>query len=138
MNIELFPFLNFGAYSASVEGDVVTVNGKSFDLSPLPDGYRILAAEVGCEYFVPTTYVERKNGVLHATMFLHVEAETVEQFRNPEIPIVLIVDSGAVPFPDTTPPAVETPEINPPPAYEQKPIPEVDTAEASQDDQLEQ
>lgn len=128
MKIKLFPFLGFDHITATVSGDTITINGESVDLSPLPDGFRIMGSEIDNKFFVPTEYVERINGELHFTLFLHVDENTDEQWRNPPEPNVLTVVQGVVPFPETSPPAVEVPEFVPPdlPVYEEPPIIAVD------------
>lgn len=111
MKIKLFPFLGFETMEASVSGDVITINGEAIDLGPLPDGFRLLGEATGNKFFVPTEYIQRIDGELHFTLFLHVEAETDEQWRNPPEPLILSVTKGKVPIPDTSPPAPEVPDI---------------------------
>lgn len=137
MKIKLFPFLGYDDITATVSGDVITINGEPVDLSPLADGFRILGSAIGNKFFVPTEYVERINGELHVTLFLHVEADTDEQWRNPPEPNVLSVTEGIVPFPDTSPPVVKVPEFTPPdlPVYEEPPIVQIESEVV--DDRLE-
>lgn len=137
MKIKLFPFLGFDHITATVSGDVITINGEPVDLSPLSDGFRIMGSAIGNKFFVPTEYVERIKGELHITLFLHVDTDTDEQWRNPTEPNVLSVTEGIVPFPDITPPVVEVPEFTPPdlPVYEEPPF--VQTESEVEDDRLE-
>lgn len=107
MKITLFPFLGYEEYTAYVKGDVITINGEDIDLSPLPDGFRLLASETGNKFFVPTTYIERIGGEISFTLFLNVHAETDEKWRDPEFPNILVVKEGKVPLPDTSPPVEE-------------------------------
>lgn len=103
MKIKLWPDLVSWPLVASVNGDVITINGEKIDLSGIPEGFRLPGSAVGNICFVGTEYVERIDGVLHFTLFLPVAWESPEHLRNPEIPIVLDVTEGDVPFPDTTP-----------------------------------
>ncbi|WP_143508412.1 hypothetical protein [Pseudomonas synxantha] len=114
MKITLFPSLESDECVASVEGDVVTLDGEVIDLSPLPDGFRLLAAELGNKFFVPTSYVERIDGELLITLFLRVEPATEEKWRSPPTPNVLVVESGVIPFPDTRAVEIEVPKLTPP------------------------
>lgn len=104
MKITLFPTTESEGFTASVKGDVITINGEDVDLSPLKEGYRILGAAVGNKFFVPTMYVQRVSGELDFTLFLQVEPGTDEKWRSPATPNVLVVKAGPVPIPDTSPP----------------------------------
>lgn len=103
MKIKLWAALMEDTLEASVDGDVITINGEAINLSGIPDGYRLPGSAVGNKFFVETDYVERVNGVLTLTMRLPVHWDSPEEFRNPLVPIVLDVVDGAVPFPDTSP-----------------------------------
>lgn len=89
---------------ASVDGDVITINGEPIDLSEIPDGYRLPGSAVGNPFFVETAYVERKGKTLYFTLRLPVQWDSPEEYRNPKEPIVIDARSGPVKFPDTTPP----------------------------------
>lgn len=118
MKITLFPFLGFETYTASVKGDVITINGEAVDLSPLQEGYRILGKDINNKFFVPTSYVERKDGEISLTLYLNVHLDTDEKWRNPKTPTVLTVTKGKVPLPDTTPPKEPEIDIKPLPTPE--------------------
>jgi hypothetical protein len=105
MKITLWAFISDEPLEASVNGDVLTLNGEAIDLSGIPEGYRLPTSAVNNELFLTmaSQYVERINGELHFALRLPVKIDSPEEFRNPATPIVLDVLSGAVPFPDTTP-----------------------------------
>ncbi|RVG97589.1 hypothetical protein [Sinorhizobium meliloti] len=68
MQISLSPQRRDDALTVAVAGDVLTVNGASFDFSALPDGASIPAGEIPCEWMVGP--VERVAGVLRLTLIL--------------------------------------------------------------------
>ncbi|WP_104902951.1 hypothetical protein [Pseudomonas sp. LH1G9] len=113
MKIKLWPDLVEWPLEASVNGDVITINGEAIDLSVIPDGYRLPGSAVGNKFFVETEYVERKGKTLYFTLRLPVDWNSPEEYRNPVEPIVIEARSGPVKFPDTSPPAppvIELPE----------------------------
>lgn len=134
MKIKLFPFMGIDNIEATVKGDVITLNGEAVDLGPLPNGFRLLGADTGNKFFVPTEYIQRIDGELHFTLFLNVEAGTDEQWRDPVEPIILNVISGKVPFPDTKPPVGDVPEFTPPPLPDLEEPPIVDIPEDIEND----
>lgn len=111
MKIKLWPDLVDWPLDASVNGDILTINGEVLDLSQLPEGHRLPGSAVGNPFFVETEYVERKSGVLHLTLRLPVDWDSPEEYRNPPEPIMLDVAAGQVKFPDTTPPAPQVVEL---------------------------
>lgn len=112
IHIQLAPFVYAvpTTIEASVKGDVITINGEDFDFGPLQEGQRLPYTAIDALYFVPGSFVERKNGELLLSLFLPVQFESPEEVRNPAKPIVLSVKSGKVPFPDATP--VPPPPLN--------------------------
>ena len=52
----------------SKAGDILSINGESFDFSSLPDGAMIPAGTVPCKWIVGP--VERVSGVIHLTIML--------------------------------------------------------------------
>lgn len=112
MKIKLWPDLIDGPLEASVNGDVLTLNGEEFDFSPLEDGFRLPGRAVNNRFFVETEYVERRGKTLYLTLRLPVHFDSPEEYRNPPEPLVIDARSGPVKFPDTSPP--ETPAIVPP------------------------
>ncbi|MBX4136267.1 hypothetical protein K1567_10080 [Pseudomonas sp. S5F11] len=111
MKIKLFPFLTNDLLEASVKGDVITINRETIDLSGIPAGYRLPGSAVGNRFFLDTDYIERVDGVLNFTLLLPVHWDSPEESRNPAEPIIIDIQSGAVPFPDTTPPIAPIVEL---------------------------
>ena len=105
MKIKLFPSLFDWPLQASVDGDVITINGDKIDLSVIPDGYRLPASAVGNKFFLEGSndYVERVDGELEFTLRLPVHYYSAEDVRNPKEPLVLRVSEGVVNFPHTLP-----------------------------------
>ena len=105
MKIKLFPSLFDWPLQASVDGDVITINGDKIDLSVIPDGYRLPASAVGNKFFLEGSndYVERVDGELEFTLRLPVHYYSAEDVRNPKEPLVLRVSEGVVNFPNTLP-----------------------------------
>lgn len=117
IHIQLVAFLGDLDIAASVKGSVLTINGEDFDFGPLNEGERLPYSAIASPFFVPGTYVERKNKDLYVSLYFPVLAESPEDVRNPQTPIVVSVNSGKVNFPDATPllPSVVN---EPPPAME--------------------
>lgn len=68
MKIILSPQRRDDALTVSKGGDILTINGETFDFSSLPDGATIPAGEVPCEWIVGP--VERIVGELQLTLIL--------------------------------------------------------------------
>ena len=111
MKIKLWADLVDWSLEASVDGDVITINGEAIDLSGIPDGYRLPGSAVGNKFFVETEYVERIGKTLHFTLRLPVAWDSPEECRNPPEPIILDARSGPVKFPNTAPPKVAAPDV---------------------------
>lgn len=111
MKIKLWAALMEDTLEASVQGDVITINGEAIDLSGIPDGYRLPGSAAGNKFFVETEYIERIGKTLHFTIRLPVQWDSPEQYRNPAEPIILDARSGAVKFPGTTPIKTKTAEV---------------------------
>ena len=69
------------AFAVSKQGDALTINGTTYDFSPLPDGVTLPASATDCEYIVRP--IERTNGVLHITLLLPHGADASEAARFP-------------------------------------------------------
>lgn len=95
---------------ASVSGDVITINGQEFDLSPLKDGQRLPSAAASAEFFVEGEFIERKGKTLYMTLRFPVQWDSPPELMNPKENIVIDARSGPVKFPDTRPPQAEEPE----------------------------
>lgn len=108
MKIRLWPDLVDWAIEASVNGEVLTLNGEKFDFSVIPEGYRLPGSVVGNKWFVESDYVERIDGELRLTIRLPVQWGSPEEVRNPAQPLVISITEGKVHFPDTTPPVAGT------------------------------
>lgn len=111
LKITLWPDLVDMPLEASVDGDVITINGEVLDFSGIPDGFRLPASAVENPFFLEgsSDYVERKGKTLYFSLRFPVQMDTPEAIRNPEAPIVIDARSGPVKFPDATPPIVEAP-----------------------------
>lgn len=122
MKITLWPDLIEGPIEASVNGDVLTLNGEDLDFSGIPDGYRLPASAVSNRFFLDgsSDFVERKGKTLYFSLRLPVTMDSPEEVRNPPTPIVLDVRSGAVKFPDTSAPVQEPPVIPEAPPQDQE------------------
>lgn len=102
-NIVLSPVANLSMgwdpLSVSKYGNVLTINGETFDLSVIPLGSTLPNANgaTGCEYF--TGDIERDdNGDFHITLLLPHGDKAPEEARFPA-PIVVDED-GTVSLPD--------------------------------------
>lgn len=99
MRIKLFPFLTGDTISASVHGDVITINGEPYDLSGIPEGYQLPANAVGCDWLSVSDFVERVDGEICLTLKCPVQWDSPAVIRAPDEPVVLYVTKGAVKFP---------------------------------------
>lgn len=87
------------ALSASVAGDVITINGDDLDLSAMADGDTLPASAV--EHALVVGSISRVNGEIEITLILPVMHNSPEAARFPS-PIVMTAD-GPVPLPQVTP-----------------------------------
>lgn len=71
MKIILSPQVRSDALEVHKAGDTLTINGETYDFSPLPDGAILPAAAVACEYVVGD--VTRQAGQLAITLRLPIE-----------------------------------------------------------------
>ena len=85
-------------------GDVLTINGVSYDFGPLSEGAILPRAAVGCDWLASD--VERIGGVIHLTLILPHGANASEATRHPAP--LLLTANGAVTLPahDTEEPAL--------------------------------
>jgi hypothetical protein len=70
MIISLFPMRRDDTLRVFRLGDVLTINGKVFDFTPLPDGAIIQEGVIPCEWIVGP--VQRVEGELRITLILPV------------------------------------------------------------------
>ncbi|RVE90129.1 hypothetical protein [Sinorhizobium meliloti] len=68
MKIALSPQRRDEVLELSKSGDILTINGASFDFSALPAGASIPAGEVPCDWIIGP--IERIGGALHLTLIL--------------------------------------------------------------------
>src|SRR5690606_35270510 len=68
MHIKLNPQRRDDSITASKQGDVLTINGESFDFSSIPEGATLPADAIDSDIF--SGPVERINGELHLTLTL--------------------------------------------------------------------
>jgi len=85
MRIILSPQVRGDTLNVARHGDTLTINGRVFDFSPLPDGAALPAEAIDCEYIVGP--VERVDGQLRLTLLLPITANASEAARFPE-PII--------------------------------------------------
>ena len=121
MKITLFPSMAAKPMEATINGDVITINGVKVDLSVVPEGYTLPGYAVGNEFFVAQIPVTRVNGELSFGLIMQVFPRTDEKWRDPLEPNVLVVKSGKVPFPDVSEPVDELPELDLPPVDNSEP-----------------
>lgn len=103
MHITLIPVRLDTVLTLHRSGDVLTINGVSYDFGPLPEGALLPRAAVGCDWLASD--VERIGGVLHLTLILPHGANAPEATLYP-VPL-LLTTNGAVTLPpyDTEEPA---------------------------------
>lgn len=95
MKITLSPQRRTDTLTVSRSGDTLTINGETFDFSPLPEGATLPQEAIGSDWFAGP--VERVGGVLHVALVLPHGANAPEQTRFPA-PITLTGD-GPVALP---------------------------------------
>ncbi|UWS77983.1 hypothetical protein N1037_11855 [Phaeobacter sp. G2] len=80
--------------TASVNGDIITVDGVAYDLSSVPEGG--FAEPEGDHPFAGR--IERTGGVLHLSLLWRYDAATAEPIQPTDAPVLSVV-AGAVPDP---------------------------------------
>jgi hypothetical protein len=68
MKISLSPMRCEGSLEVSKAGDVLTINGESFNFTSLPEGATIPAGIVPCDWIAGP--VERVDGAINVTLIL--------------------------------------------------------------------
>lgn len=109
MKISLSPSRRDDTLTVVKAGDVLTINGASFDFTAVPDGATIPAGEIPCEWIIGP--VERVAGRLHLTLILPHGANPSEAVAFPA-PIDYPSD-GALALPFDPPPADQLIEEEP-------------------------
>ena len=79
---------------ASVNGDVLTVNGVAFDFSALPDGATLPRRAVACDWLASD--VVRDSGAIHLILTV---PHGVRAPRETRFPVPVNVTDGPVPVP---------------------------------------
>lgn len=108
MIIALSPSRMDAPLNVERSGDALTINGQSFDFSPIPDGGLLPRAAVDCAYLASD--VERLDGEIHLTLILPHGADAPEETRFPEP--IHVTEDGPVPLPpyDAAPEGPDEPE----------------------------
>lgn len=108
MHITLSPVRLDETLSASLAGDVLTLNGEAFDFGPLPEGATLPAEAIDSEWIVGP--VERIDGELHLTLRLPHGPSPSRAVAFPE-PVHVTQDGLiALPF-DPEPEVIEEPVV---------------------------
>lgn len=100
---------------ATVAGDIITIDVRSYDFGPLPEGATLPWGSVDCEFIVGD--VERINGEICLTLIM---PHGANPSQNVAFPAPVSVHSGPVPFP------VDANEVKPLPEPEEMEEPEHD------------
>lgn len=98
MKIKLSPVRADAQLTATISGDILTVNTQVLDFSPLPDGASLPSEAVDTEWLQGN--ITRINGEIHLTLLLPHGANAPYETRFPtafETPITVL--EGEVPLP---------------------------------------
>ena len=95
MQIHFSPQRRDDSLVASVNGDILTVNGEQFDFASVSEGDTLPADAISSQFF--SGPVERIGGVLHVTLLLPHGPNPSQAAAFPES--VLVLD-GPVPIPE--------------------------------------
>jgi hypothetical protein len=82
MIIKLSPQRRDDSLIVNKQGDVLTINGESFDFSTIPEGATLPDAGIDCEWI--TGSVSRTDGELYIVLVFPIEADASEVARFPE------------------------------------------------------
>lgn len=110
MIISFYPQCRPDALTASKAGDVLTINGETYDFSSLPDGSTIAEGSIPCPWIIGP--VERLGGHLHLTLILPHDWAPSPAVAFPA-PLTVTAD-GPVAIPHDLPPEMIMPEIEEP------------------------
>lgn len=89
MHIKFSPQRRDDTYSATINNDIITIDGIDYDFSPLPEGATLPQSAVDCPWLASD--VERINGEIHLTLLLPHGANAPESTRFPA-PITVTTD----------------------------------------------
>ena len=95
MKINLSPQVRAGTLVVTKSGDALTINGVTYDFTPLTEGSTLPAEAVDCKYIVGD--VKRVDGEVELTLLLPITADASEAAKYPE-PITMTTD-GEVALP---------------------------------------
>ncbi len=95
MQIRLSPVRLDSKLAVSVSGDVLTINGQTFDFSELPGGATLPVEAIASEHFVGP--VERINGALHLTLRLPHGSNPPPHVAFPEL--ITVTEDGPIKLP---------------------------------------
>ena len=93
MKINLSPQVRTDTLVVSKFGDALTINGVTYDFTPLTEGSTLPAAAVDCEYIVGE--VKRVDGEIELTLLLPITRDASEAAKYPE-PITMTTDGEVV------------------------------------------
>lgn len=97
MKINLTPVRMDLTLMASVDGDVLTINGTAYDFGPLPEGGTLPREAVGCTLLASD--VTREGDHIMLTLILPHGSDAPEEARFPR-PIT-VTQAGPIPLPLT-------------------------------------
>lgn len=108
MQVKLSPQRLDASLVASVVGDIITLNGESFDFSQLPEGATLPADAIESEHFIGD--VSRINDELHLILRLPHGPNPSQAVAFPA-PLTVLED-GPIPLPfDPKPEVIENPVV---------------------------
>ncbi|MCJ8139525.1 hypothetical protein [Falsirhodobacter halotolerans] len=101
MHISFSPVRRDEQLTASIEGDILTLNGQRLDLSGVADGQTLPRSEIDSDWIGGP--VTRVDGMLRITLILPHGADAPEETLFPK-PVV-VTEDGPIPLPpyDITP-----------------------------------
>lgn len=82
MKIYLYPTRSDDTLSLHKDGDVLVINQKVLDFSPIPEGASLPSSTVDCEWI--TGDIRRVDGVLHLSIILPHGPDASEEARFPD------------------------------------------------------
>lgn len=101
MHVTLSPVRMDETLAATRTGDVLTLNGSSFDFGPLPEGATLPAEAIDSEWIVgPVSCID---GELHLTLLLPHGPNPSQAVAFPEL--IHVTEDGPIPLPTDEVPA---------------------------------
>ena len=96
MKINLTPQRRDDDITLVKQGDILFINGESFDFSPLPEGARLPYGSINCDYIVGDVY--RIDGEIELTLILPYNKSHSNQRKFPND--LIILEDGPVELPE--------------------------------------